>query len=78
MAMYVAHTAQTVPGREQRKTMEGGGKVVHWGILSTATIANKWVQGAKRVTGAKVLAVASRSLEKAQGTLYNYASYCLY
>jgi len=47
--------------------MEASEKLVRWGILSTANIAQKWVQAAKQVPNIKVHAVASRSLPKAQG-----------
>lgn len=49
--------------------MEGQGKVVRWGVLGTANIAIKFV-GSVRALGpdqTRIVAVASRSLARAQG-----------
>jgi predicted dehydrogenase len=41
---------------------------VRWGVLGTAEIAKKFVQSVKQAGGASIVAVASRSLERAQRT----------
>lgn len=42
---------------------------VRWGVLGTAQIAKVFVQTVKKAEGSSIVAVASRSLERAQGML---------
>lgn len=42
---------------------------VRWGVLGTAQIAKVFVQTVKKAEGSSIVAVASRSLERAQGRL---------
>ena len=54
-------------------TTEEGGQPVRWGILGTAKIALKWMAAIRKLppSETKVIAIASRSLEKAQGESKN-------
>ena len=40
-------------------------KTIGWGIMATGTIANKFCEGLKSLKDAEIIAVASRSLDRA-------------
>jgi hypothetical protein len=47
-------------------------KTIGWGIMATGTIANKFCDGLKHLEDAEIVAVASRSLDKAQAFSRKY------
>lgn len=49
-------------------------KIIRWGIIGLGKIANKFAQDLRTVNGAKLYAVASRSLEKAESFAKQYNS----
>lgn len=53
-------------------------KIIRWGIMGTGTIANSFVKGLSYLDDAKLYAVASRSIEKAEEFGINHGAVKMY